>query len=213
MQPVKVLVVDDHAMVRESLAATLSASMEIHVVGTASSGREALEKAKKLDPRVILMDIRMPSMDGIKACRLIKKSMPDVHIIIISAFDDDLYITEAIGAGASGYMLKSMPVAELVRAIKLTVEGKSMLHPSVTRKLISEFRKMSDEGGGKFKLTDRELEVLQLLAYGNTNKEIANALSISQQTVKSHVIHIFQKLGASDRTEAVAIALRKGIVE
>jgi DNA-binding NarL/FixJ family response regulator len=200
-------------MVRESLAATLSASTKIDVVGTASSGREALDKTKKLDPQVILMDIRMPAMDGIKSCRLIKKAMPDVHVIIISAFDDDLYITEAIEAGASGYMLKSMPMAELVRAINLTVEGKSMLHPSVTRKLISEFRKMADEGGQKFKLTDRELEVLQLLAYGNTNKEIANTLSISQQTVKSHVIHIFQKLGASDRTEAVAIALRKGIVE
>lgn len=213
MQPIRVLVVDDHAMVRESISATLSASPDMNVVGMASSGREALDKAREVKPQVILMDIRMPAMDGIKACRLIKKSMPDVQVIIISAFDEELYVTEAIGAGASGFMLKSMPVNELVRAIKLTVEGKSILHPSATRKLISEFRRMANEGGQPFKLTDRELEVLQLLAYGDTNKEIANNLKISQQTVKSHVIHIFQKLGASDRTEAVAIALRKGIVE
>ena len=213
MEPVKVMVVDDHAMVRESLASTLQNSRDISVIGMAASGREALDRAKELKPAVILMDIKMPLMDGIKACRLVKKALPDTHVIMLTVMDDESHVMDAISAGASGYILKSMPVAELVRAIKLTIDGKSVLHPVATRKLISEFQKLSQNQAGQFKLTDREMEVLQLLAYGHTNKEIAGKLVISQQTVKSHVIHIFQKLGASDRTEAVAIALRKGIVE
>lgn len=213
MDPVKILITDDHAMVRESLSAALNTRPSIQVVGTAGNGREAIEKAKQLNPDVVLMDIKMPNMDGIKACRLLKNSMPDVHVIMLTVMDDESHVIEAINAGASGYILKSMPVNELLRAIKLTMEGKAMLHPSATKKLISEFKRLADDGSGKFKLSERELEVLQLLAYGYTNKEIAGKLTISQQTVKSHVIHIFQKLGASDRTEAVAIALRKGMVE
>ncbi|MBN1288576.1 MAG: response regulator transcription factor [Actinobacteria bacterium] len=213
MDPIKVLITDDHAMIRESLSATLHTRPTIQVVGMAGNGREAIEKAKKLNPDVVLMDIKMPNMDGIKACRLLKKTLPDIHVIMLTVMDDESHVIEAINAGASGYILKSMPVNELLRAIKLTMEGKAMLHPSATKKLINEFKKLADDGSGKFKLSERELEVLQLLAYGYTNKEIANKLTISQQTVKSHVIHIFQKLGASDRTEAVAIALRKGMVE
>ncbi len=213
MESIRVMVVDDHTMVRESLATALSTSPDIEVVGTAGSGREALEKAKALHPEVILMDIKMPKMDGIKACRLIKSALPEVNVVILTVMDDEASVIEAVSAGASGYVLKSMPVAELVKAVKLAKNGKSMLHPEAALKLIRQFRKLIDDEAAKYSLTARELEVLQLLAYGYTNKKIAEKMFISEQTVKSHVIHIFQKLGAADRTEAVAIALRKGLVE
>lgn len=212
-QQIKVLIAEDHEMVRESLASMLSNHPTIHMVGTACNGREAVEKAKQLEPDVVLMDIKMPNMDGIKACRLLKKAQPDVLVIMLTVMDDESHVIDAITAGASGYILKSMSINELLRAIKLAVEGKSILHPTATKQLINEFKKLNDNETSRFHISDRELEVLQLLAYGNTNKEIARDLTISQQTVKSHVIHIFQKLDASDRTEAVAIALRRGIVE
>ncbi len=212
-QQIKVLIAEDHEMVRESLASMLSNHPTIHMVGTACNGREAVEKAKQLEPDVVLMDIKMPNMDGIKACRLLKKAQPDVLVIMLTVMDDESHVIDAITAGASGYILKSMSINELLRAIKLAVEGKSILHPTATKQLINEFKKLNDDETSRFHISDRELEVLQLLAYGNTNKEIARDLTISQQTVKSHVIHIFQKLDASDRTEAVAIALRRGIVE
>lgn len=213
METVKIMVVDDHTLVRESLATALRVSHEIEVVGTAGSGREALEKAKSLRPDVILMDIKMPKMNGIKACRLIKNALPETNIIMLTVMDDEASVIEAVSAGASGYVLKSMPVNELVKAVKLAKAGKATLHPDAALKLIREFRKMIDDEASKFNLTARELEVLQLLAYGYTNRKIAEKMFISEQTVKSHVIHIFQKLGAADRTEAVAIALRKGLVE
>ncbi len=212
-QQIKVLIAEDHEMVRESLASMLSNHPTIRMVGTACNGREAVEKAKQLEPDVVLMDIKMPNMDGIKACRLLKKAQPDVLVIMLTVMDDESHVIDAITAGASGYILKSMSINELLRAIKLAVEGKSILHPTATKQLINEFKKLNDDETSRFHISDRELEVLQLLAYGNTNKEIARDLTISQQTVKSHVIHIFQKLDASDRTEAVAIALRRGIVE
>ena len=210
---IKVLIAEDHEMVRESLSNTLSNHPTIYVVGTARNGSEAIEKAKKLEPDVVLMDIKMPGMDGIKACRLLKKAQPGVQVIMLTVMDDESHVIDAITAGASGYILKSMSINELLRAIKLAIEGKSLLHPSATKQLVDEFRKLSDDGASRFRISDRELEVLQLLAYGHTNKEIARDLTISQQTVKTHVIHIFQKLDASDRTEAVAIALRRGMVE
>ena len=213
MRQIKVLIAEDHEMVRESLSTALSNHTTIHVVGTACNGREAIEKAKQLEPDVVLMDIKMPNLDGIKACRLLKKAQPNVQVIMLTVMDDESHVIDAITAGASGYILKSMSINELLRAIKLAVEGKSLLHPSATKQLINEFKKLNDDGTTRFHISDRELEVLQLLAYGHTNKEIAKDLSISQQTVKSHVIHIFQKLSASDRTEAVAIALRRGMVD
>ena len=188
MEPIKVLIADDHAMVREGLSTALQTTSTIRVVGMAANGREAIEKVKTLKPNVVLMDIKMPNMDGLKACRLIKKSSPEIQVIMLTVHDDETHVIDAITAGASGYILKSLSVNELIRAL-------------------------TDNGSGGFNLSDRELQVLQLLAYGHTNKEIATELTISQQTVKSHVIHIFQKLGACDRTEAVAIALRRGIVE
>jgi len=212
-ESIKIMVVDDHTMVRESLATALMTSPDIEVVGTAGSGREALEKAKELRPEVILMDIKMPRMNGIKACRLIKNALPETQVVMLTAFDDEANVLEAVSAGASGYVLKSMPVKELVKAVKLARNGKSMLHPDAALKLIREFRKLLEDEASKYNLTARELEVLQLLAYGYTNKKIAEKMYISEQTVKSHVIHIFQKLGAADRTEAVAVALRKGLVE
>lgn len=213
MEAIRVMVVDDHTLVRESLATALRTSPEIEVVGLAGSGREALEKAKTLKPDVILMDVKMPRMSGIKACRLIKKVLPETSVVMLTVMDDEASIVEAVSAGASGYVLKSMPLNELVKAVKLARNGKSVLHPDAALKLIREFRRRLDDEASKFNLTNRELEVLQLLAYGYTNRKIAEKMFISEQTVKSHVIHIFQKLGAADRTEAVAIALRRGLVE
>lgn len=210
---IRVFIVDDHTMFRESIAAALELNAQISVLGMAGSGREALDKIKETSPDVILMDIKMPKMDGIKTCQLLKKAMPEANIIMLTVSEEEANVIEAIGAGASGYVLKSMPLNELVRAIKLVNEGKAMLHPDITKQLIAEFKRLTDKESNKFNLSDREVEVLQLLAYGYTNKEIAARLFISQQTVKSHVIHIFQKVGAVDRTEAVAIALRHGIVE
>ncbi len=213
MEPINVLIADDHAMVREGLSTALQTSASVRVVGMAGNGREAIDKVKALKPNVVLMDIRMPNMDGLKACRLIKKSSPETQVIMLTVHDDETHVLDAITAGASGYILKSLSVNDLLKAIKLAAEGKAMLHPNATKQLMIEFRKLAGSDGGGFSLSERELQVLQLLAYGHTNKEIASELTISQQTVKSHVIHIFQKLGACDRTEAVAIALRRGIVE
>ncbi len=213
MSRIKVMVVDDHTLVRESLMTALSTSASLEVVGGAGSGREALEKARTLKPDVILMDVKMPRMNGIQACRLIKQALPEIKVVMLTMMEDESSVLESISAGASGYILKSMPVSEVVKAVKLAVEDKSPLSPEAAMKVITRFRKKMEEEASAFNLTARELEVLQLLAYGYTNKMIAEKMFISQQTVKSHVIHIFQKLGATDRTEAVAIALRKGLVE
>ena len=210
--PVKVMIVDDHNLVREGLKAVFAQGDEIDVVGEASSGEEAIEMVEKVKPDVILMDISMPGMNGIQATKQIRDKHPDAKIVILTMLDQEGYVYEAIKAGATGYMLKSTSSDELVNAIQTVNDGKALLHPDATAQLLKEFVTLAQNKAKDYGLSNREMEVLQLLSEGKTNKEIAKALWISEQTVKTHVAHIFNKLGTSDRTETVATALRNGLV-
>ena len=210
--PIKVMIVDDHNLVREGLKAVFDQGDEVDVVGEAGSGEEAIEMVDKIKPDVILMDISMPGMNGIKATKIIRDSHPDAKIVILTMLDQEGYVYEAVKAGATGYMLKSTSSDELVNAIQTVNDGKALLHPDATAQLLKEFVTLAQNKAKDYGLSNREMEVLQLLSEGNTNKEIAKALWISEQTVKTHVAHIFDKLGTSDRTETVARALRNGLV-
>ncbi len=210
--PVKVMIVDDHNLVREGLKAVFAQGDEIDVVGEAGSGEEAIEMVEKVKPDVILMDISMPGMNGIQATKQIRDKHPDAKIVILTMLDQEGYVYEAIKAGATGYMLKSTSSDELVNAIQTVNDGKALLHPDATAQLLKEFVTLAQNKAKDYGLSNREMEVLQLLSEGKTNKEIAKALWISEQTVKTHVAHIFDKLGTSDRTETVARALRSGLV-
>ena len=210
--PIKVMIVDDHNLVREGLKAVFSQGDEIEVIGEAGSGEEAIEMVDKVKPDVILMDISMPGINGIQATKLIRDKNPDAKIVILTMLDQEGYVYEAIKAGATGYMLKSTSSDELVNAIQTVNEGKALLHPDATAQLLKEFVTLAENKAKDYGLSNREMEVLQLLSEGKTNKEVAKALWISEQTVKTHVAHIFDKLGTSDRTETVARALRSGLV-
>jgi two-component system, NarL family, response regulator DegU len=212
MSAIKVLIVDDHNLVREGLKAVFDQGDEVLVVGEAGSGDEALELVDKLKPDVVLMDISMPGMNGIQATKLIREKNPDAKIVMLTMLDQEGYVYEAVKAGATGYMLKNTSSDDLVHAIQTVYEGKALLHPDATAQLLKEFVSLADNKAKDYGLSSREMEVLGLLSQGNTNKEIAKALWISEQTVKTHVAHIFDKLGTSDRTETVATALRNGLV-
>ena len=212
MPQIKVMIVDDHHLVREGLKAVLDQGNDIKVVGEAATAEDALQTVEKSDPDVILMDISMPGMGGIKATKLIRDRYPDVKVVILTMLDQEGYVYEAVKAGATGYMLKSTSSDELLRAIKTVYDGKALLHPEATAQLLKEFAKLAVNRGQDYGLSNREMDVLQLLSEGTTNKEIAGSLFISEQTVKTHLAHIFAKLGTSDRTETVAKALRNGLV-
>ncbi len=209
---IKVLAVDDHRLVREGLTNLLRIHPDIDVVGEASDGDEAVAKARTLDPDVILMDISMPGMNGITATKLIKKEMPRIKVIMLTMLDQEGYVYEAVKSGATGYLLKNTCLEELVKAIKEVLKGGATLHAEAQAQLLKEYVFMARKNQDTYGLSDREIEVLQLLADGMSNKEIAARLFISTQTVKTHIAHIFDKLGVSDRTEAVAAALRRGLV-
>jgi len=212
MPPIRVMIVDDHKLVREGLRAVFEQGDEVEVVGEAGSGEEALEAIEKIKPEVVLMDISLPGMNGIQATKLIKDKKPDVKIVILTMHDQEGYVYEAVKAGATGYMLKSSSSDDLLRSIKTVYEGKALLDPDATSQLLKEFVNLAENKAREYGLSNREMEVLQLLSEGKTNKEIAKALWISEQTVKTHIAHIFDKLGTSDRTETVARALRNGLV-
>lgn len=212
MPAIRVMIVDDHKLVREGLKAVFGQGEEIDVVGEAGSGEDALSMIASVDPEVILMDISMPGMNGIQATKQIRKEHPDVKIVILTMLDQEGSVYEAVKAGATGYMIKNTSSDELVRAIETVNDGKALLHPDATAQLIKEFVNLSENRAKDYGLSDREMEVLQLLSEGKTNKELAKALWISEQTVKTHLAHIFGKLGTSDRTETVARALRTGLV-
>lgn len=194
----------------------LDSSAEVEVVAEVTNGKELVDAVSVHFPDVVVVDIRMPDMDGIEAVRQIRKNHPQVKALMLTVHDEEAYVHEAISAGATGYLLKTVSTDELVKGIVSVAEGKAMLHPSITRQMIEEFAELAGGRRGQRspqELSKREQDVLQLLAYGKSNKEIAKALGIGAQTVKTHVSHIFTKLGASDRTGAVALALRKGLVE
>ena len=211
-EPIRILIVDDHPVVREGLAGMIGTQADLLVVGEAGNGVEAIREAIANKPDLILMDLQMPQMDGAEAIRQIRKDCPDARVLVLTAFDTDERILHAVEAGAQGYLLKGTPRDELFRAIRIVAEGGSLLQPSVAAKLLSRVGQMLKNEDVSERITDREMEVLRLLVKGNRNKEIAETLIISERTVKFHVGIIFQKLGVSNRAEAVSRAIQRGLV-
>ena len=211
MADVKVLVVDDQRLVREGIASLLDIQEGVSVVGTAVDGQEAVEKALTLEPDVILMDVRMPIMDGINATTEVRRQLPACQILMLTTFDDEEYIVKSLQAGAKGYLLKDIPAVDLAQAIRLTHAGIYQLAPSVAGKLIGQLsaqpaRQGPDQPLVEHDLTERELDVLRLVATGATNREIAEKLYVSEGTVKNHVSNILSRLGLRDRLQAALYA-------
>ena len=213
MEAIKIVIVDDHPVVREGIGAMLSHQPDFVIVGQASNGREALEKARELSPDVMLMDLRMPEIDGVEAITLIKAEMPDIKFIILTTYSDDEYIFKGIAAGARAYLLKDAPRDELFKAIRMVFKGESLIQPVVASRLLDRLAELSKKSPAIDALSEREVEVLNLMAKGVSNKDIADQLSITQSTVKTHITSIFQKLDVTTRTEAVTTALKKGIIQ
>jgi DNA-binding NarL/FixJ family response regulator len=215
----RVLVVDDQALLRTAFSSLIDAEDDLEVVGQAADGREAVQIAARLRPEVVVMDVRMPVMDGIEATRQITaRQGPDVpRVLILTTFDLDEYVFEALRAGASGFALKSRPLEELLTAIRTVAAGEALLAPSVTRRLIAHFADRAPAppraaAAGLAELTEREREVLALVARGLSNAELAGTLRVSLPTAKTHVSRILTKLGARDRTQLVILAYESGIV-
>jgi len=206
-----VLVADDHAIVRKGICALLATEPGIEVVGEAKDGRDVIVEAQRLQPDVILMDLVMPGMDGLEAIRHITAHQPETRILVLTSFAGDDKVFPAIKAGALGYLLKDSGPEELVRAIHQVHRGKSSVHPTVARKLLQELSHPSDRGSGTDRLTEREVEVLQLVAQGQSNRQISKRLAISEATVRTHVSNILAKLNLSSRTQAALYALQKGL--
>ena len=208
---IRILVADDHPVVRDGLVAILGTQPDFDVVAEAGDGRTAVEMAERLHPDVILLDLEMPEMDGLEALRRIRERCPEARVIIFTVFDTDERILSAVGAGAQGYLLKGVPREEIFNAVRVVSQGGSLLQPVVASKVL---RHLSGESPTSRldPLTDREMDVLRLMAQGRANKEIGATLFISERTVKFHVSSILSKLGAANRTEAVAIAAQQGLV-
>lgn len=213
MEEIRVLIVDDHPVVREGIASMLKKETDFKVVGEASNGLEAVEKARELLPDVVLMDLRMPEMDGVEAISRIKAEKPEVKFIILTTYSDDEYIFKGIAAGARAYLLKDAPRDELFKAIRMVSRGESLIQPVVASRVLDKLAELSRKTPPGDTLSDREIEVLRLMAGGESNKDIADHLSITQSTVKTHITSIFQKLNVTTRTEAVTNALKKGIIQ
>ena len=213
-----VLIVDDQALVRAGFRMILEAEQDMEVVGEAADGREAVDEARRLRPDVVLMDVRMPEVDGIEATRRLLGDAADTKVVMLTTFDMDEYVYDALRAGASGFLLKDVPPEQLVAGIRAVASGDALLAPSVTRRVIEEFvrrppasvrtlpAKLDD-------LTARELEVLKLIARGLSNAEIATELFVSETTVKTHVAHVLMKLDLRDRVQAVVLAYESGLIE
>jgi DNA-binding NarL/FixJ family response regulator len=202
---IRVFAVDDHPLLREGIAALVNSQPDMVLVAQSASGREAIQEFRKHKPDVTLMDLRLPDMSGIDTMIAIRTDFPEVRVVVLTTFDGDVEIHRALEAGARGYLLKSMPPRELVEAIRQVHAGKKRIPPEVAAHIAEH---MSEET-----LTPREIDVLRHIAGGNRNRDIAERLFISEETVKVHVKHVMEKLGASDRTQAVAIAVRRGIIQ
>jgi NarL family two-component system response regulator LiaR len=207
---IRVLIVDDHGVVREGLRAYLELEPDITVVGEARDGLEAVRRAAELQPDVVLMDLVMPNMDGVDATTRIKEQQPSVHVIVLTSFLEEDQVVPAIRAGATSYLLKDVAATDLARAIRGARAGQAQLHPEVARRLMQQVTTPRKPEAAA-QLTDREREVLRLLAEGRSNKEIARALVVSERTVKGHVSNILGKLGLQDRTQAALYAVRHGL--
>ena len=212
---IRVLVADDQSMVRAGFRMLLGGEEDIEVVAEASNGLEAVEKAARFGPTVVLMDIRMPELDGLEATRRILAADGDARILILTTFDLDEYVYEALRAGASGFVLKDDPPEQLILAVRTVAAGDALLSPAITRRVIRQFTRVPrpDRPKELGELTARELEILRLIANGLSNSEIAQELFISDTTVKTHVTHILQKLNLRDRVQAVVLAYQTGLFE
>jgi DNA-binding NarL/FixJ family response regulator len=215
---IKVLLVDDQALVRAGFRMILDAEEDIQVVGEATDGYGAIDSAKRLGPDVVLMDIRMPGLDGIEATRRISEATADdpVRVLMLTTFDLDEYVYEALRAGASGFLLKDVPAEQLIAGIRVVADGEALLAPSVTRRLIHEFARApsaAERPAAMDDLTPREEEVLKLMARGMSNAEIAESLVVGETTVKTHVARVLMKLGVRDRVQAVVLAYESGLVQ
>jgi DNA-binding NarL/FixJ family response regulator len=212
---IRVLVADDQSMVRAGFRMLLAGETDIEVVAEASNGLEAVDKAARFHPTVVLMDIRMPELDGLEATRRILAADDTVRILILTTFDLDEYVYEALRAGASGFVLKDDPPEQLLTAVRIVASGEALLSPAITKRVIKQFTRVPRPGPPKEleELTDRELDVLRLLARGHSNAEIGRELYISEATVKTHITHILQKLNLRDRVQAVVLAYQTGLFE
>ncbi len=212
---IKILICDDQEIVCEGLKTILSSDPEIEVVGCAYDGKDALQRIEVSTPDLVLMDLKMPVMNGIQATRTIRQKYPHIKVLVLTTYDDDEWLFDAIRSGAAGYLLKDTPREGLVDAIKGTVGGKSFVDPAVTGKLLASIEKSlpAEKQPTNFVLSEREKEILNLLVRGLANADIASQLYLSEGTVRNYTSAIFTKLGVSDRTQAVVVALRHGLVD
>ena len=211
MKKTRVLLAEDHVVVRESICQFLERERDLTVVGQASDGEEAVELTRQLKPDVVVMDVAMPKLNGIEATKLIKTYSPSTAVLVLTAYDYDQYIFALLDAGACGYLLKDVSGRELVEAIRAVHKGDSVLHPAVARKVVERFRNLGKPTGrASDLLTEREIDVLKAAAKGMSNKDIAEQLSLSVRTVEAHLGTIFNKLGVGSRTEAIIHALKNG---
>ena len=205
--PIRVLIADDHPVVRDGLRGMLAGEPDLEVVGEAGDGIEVLANVDTLRPDVILMDLRMPGMGGVDAIRALTERRSPARVLVLTTYDSDRDVVPALGAGATGYLLKDAPRAELVRAIRAAARGEVVLAPSVATRLVTQLRSPAQET-----LSERELEVLTLIAQGETNRGAAARLFVSEATIKTHLLHIYAKLDVGDRAAAVAVAYERGLL-
>lgn len=217
MERIRVLIADDHPLIREGLNSLLERQEDLDVVGVANSGPDAISQAQELEPDVILMDIRMPEIDGVEATRRIRQESPHIRVIILTVYEDDASIFSAIKAGACGYILKDVDTDQLTDSIRRAARGESLIHPAIAARVLDEFNRLTRESAVDVphlfdQLTRREFEILHLLAEGLSNKEIAYRLSISEKTVKNHLSSIFGKLQVNDRMQALIYAFEHNLI-
>ena len=205
--PIRLVVADDHPVVRDGLRAMLATQPDMELVGEAATGTEAVERARALRPDVVLMDLQMPELDGPAAIATLRQQAPEVRVLVLTTFGTDADITRAVDAGATGYLLKDAPREQLFGAIRAAARGESVLSPSVATRVLGRMRAPAEEA-----LSPRELEILQAVARGLSNKDIGRRLYVSEATVKTHLLRVFSKLGVDDRTAAVTVALERGII-
>lgn len=222
---IRVVLVDDTRMFRDGLRLVIGMEGDMTVAGVAGDGAEGVEVVRREQPDVVLMDIRMPQMDGVEATRRIKAEFPQIHVIILTTYSDDEFIFEALKAGAVGYMVKDLPASELVQAIRTVQQGGALIPPAIAARLVAEYTRLAAAGAAAAAspaaeprprvadLTPRETEILKLVAGGLSNKEIAEQLFLTEGTVKNYVSSVFSKLHARDRAQAVSLAIRQGLVD